>query len=174
MSGEGWVFWLVWSVFLIAEQYFWAKMWPGIVFMLVLGEVLVVVFCMIFCAGFFLICVAVGMVLGLSFGIVGVVVGMGAMYLDFRVDSVARVVAGFVGVLFMVMVLILVFIVIGLLGILVYFVFRSGVEGVLLQMMEWVGSSVVVVAVIGVCCVAMVVFLCMGVKRLWAKGISND
>ncbi len=174
VSTEGRAFWLVRSAPLTAEQYLWAKMWPGIVPMLVLGEVLAVLSCVILQAGPFLTCVAAGTALGLSFGIAGVAVGMGAMYPDFRADSAARVAAGPSGVLFMVMALILVFVVIGLLGLPVYLVLKSGVDGVPLSQMDWVLSSVATLAAIIVCVIATVLPVRLGAKRLWAKGISND
>jgi hypothetical protein len=74
----------------------------------------------------------------------------------------------------MVMALILVFVVIGLLGLPVYFVLRAGVDGVPLQSVEWAGSVAAILAAIGVCWAATVVPLRMGAKRLWAKGVSND
>jgi ABC-2 type transport system permease protein len=174
VSAEGRAYWLVRSAPLTAEEYLWSKMWPGIVPMLVLGEVLALVSCGILQAGLFLTCIAAGTALGLSFGIAGVAVGMGAMYPDFRADSAARVAAGPAGVLFMVMALILVFVVIGLLGLPVYFVLRAGVDGVPLQSVEWAGSVAAILAAIGVCWAATVVPLRMGAKRLWAKGVSND
>jgi ABC-2 type transport system permease protein len=174
VSTEGRAFWLVRSAPMTAEQYLWAKMWPGIVPMLGLGEVLAVVSCRILQAGPFLTSLAAGTALGLSFAIAGVAVGMGAMYPDFRADSAARVAAGPAGVLFMVMALILVFVVIGLLGVPVYLVLKAELEGVALQTTAWVASVGAVVAAIGVCWAATVIPLRMGARSLWAQGISND
>ncbi len=174
VSAEGRAFWLVRSAPITAEHYLWAKMWPGIVPMLILGEVLALVSCFILGAGVFLTCVAAGTALGLSFGIAGVAVGMGAMYPDFRADSAARAAAGPAGVLFMVMSLILVFVVISLQGLPVYLVLRAQANGVPLDGLEWVTSVVAFVGAAGVCVAAAIVPLRLGAKKLWAKGISND
>jgi ABC-2 type transport system permease protein len=174
VSTEGRAFWLVRSAPITPEQFLWAKMWPGIAPMLILGEILAVVSCMILDAGTFLTVVAAGTALGLSFGIAGVAVGMGAMYPDFKADSAARVAAGPAGVLFMVMSLTLVFVVIGVLGIPVYLVLKSQVDGVALGTGQWVASLVAVAVASGLCVAATVIPLRLGARRLWAKGISND
>ena len=174
VSAEGRAYWLVRSSPVTAEQYLWAKMWPGILPMLVLGEVLAVVSCVILEAGTFLTIVASGTAVGLSFGIAGVAVGMGAIYPDFRADSASRAAAGPAGVLFMVAALILVFVVIGVLGVPVYMVLRSQVDGIPLQSVQWVIVTVCFVASAAICAAATVVPLRIGAKRLWAKGISND
>lgn len=173
VSTEGRGFWLVRSSPMTAESYLWAKMWPGIVPMLVMGETLALASTAILRAGPFLTIVAAGMALALSFGIAGIAVGMGAMYPDFKADSAARVASGPAGVFFMVVALSLVFLVIAIEAIPVYIVLRAEVNEMVLTAGQWVGIVIAQLIIIGICTFATVYPLRVGAAKLWDRELSN-
>jgi len=174
VSNEGRAFWLVRSSPLSAEQFLWAKMWPGIVPMLFLGETLALASTVILRAGPFLTVVAAGIALVLSFGIAGIAVGMGALYPDFKADSAARVAAGPAGVFFMVVALTLVFVVIAIEAIPVYLVLRADVNHEVLGTGAWAGIVAAQLGVIALCAAATILPLRMGASKLWDRELSND
>jgi len=174
VSTEGRGFWLVRSSPMSAEQYLWAKMWPGIVPMLFLGETLAIASTAILRAGPFLTLVAAGTALVLSFGIAGIAVGMGAIYPDFKADSAARVAAGPAGVFFMIVALCLVFLVIAIEAIPVYLVLSADVKEEALSLNAWGGIVAAQLVVLGICAAATIYPLRRGAMKLWDRELTND
>jgi len=173
VSMEGRAWWLVRSSPLTARQYLWAKLLPGLVPMIFVGELLAITSTWILGAGPFLMAVAAGTALFLSFGIAGIAVGMGAMFPDFKVDNAARAAAGPAGVLFMVASLSLVFAVIGIEAYPVYLVLASEVKGVAITSSQWVSISALFVAAMALCVHALTWPLRLGAKKLWHRELIN-
>ena len=79
------------------ERICWAKVWPFIVPMILVGETLAISSTMILEADAVLVGIAAATAFGLAFGISGVAVGMGAIWPDFKADNAARVAGTFSG-----------------------------------------------------------------------------
>ena len=174
VSAEGRAFWIVRTAPIPAERYLWAKVWPGLVPMLVIGEVLAVASTWILGAGPFLVAVASGTALALAFGISGVAVGMGALYPDFKADNAARMAAGPQGVLFMVAALTLVGVVIGLEALPVYLVLAAQVREEPLTLAQQVGIWGPLAAAMALCALATVWPIRAGARRLWARQLPGS
>lgn len=169
VSHEGRAFWLVRTSPLSAERFLWAKIWPGLVPMLFIGEVLAVASTRILGAGDFLVGMAAFTALVLAFGISGVAVGIGALYPDFRADNAARVAAGPTGMLFMVAALSLVAVVVALEAVPVYLVLSAGFREEELSLGRQVGAAASLLAVLGICAAATIWPIRVGARRLWAR-----
>ena len=173
VSMEGRAWWLIRSSPITSKQYLWAKVLPGLIPMIFVGEVLAITSTWILGAGPFLMAVAATTALFLSFGIAGVAVGMGAMFPDFKVDNAARAASGPQGVLFMVVSLSLVFAVIAIEAYPVYVVLASGVKEVPITTNQWVSIAALFFAAMMLCIHALTWPMKLGARRLWNRELIN-
>ncbi len=173
VSMEGRAWWLVRSSPITAKQYLWSKVLPGLVPMIIVGEILAIMSTWILGAGWFLMAVAAGTALFMSFGIAGIAVGMGAMFPDFKVDNAARAASGPQGVLFMVVSLSLVFAVIAIEAYPVYIVLASDVKERAITTNQWVSIVALFIAAITLCLHALTWPMKLGAKRLWNRELIN-
>lgn len=169
VSNEGRAFWVVRTAPVDPERYLWAKIWPGLLPMLAIGEILAVASTTILGAGPFLTGIAAGTALGLAFGISGVAVGMGATWPDFRSDNAARAAAGPAGLLFMVGSLSLVAAVIALEALPVYLVLSADWQEAPMTAGRIAGIALPLVAAGVVCALATVLPVRRGARNLWSR-----
>jgi ABC-2 type transport system permease protein len=167
VSLEGHAWWVLRSSPITARQYLWAKLWPGLVAMIAVGELLAIASTWILGAGQFLMAVASLTALFLAMGIAGIAVGMGAMFPDFKVDNAARAAAGPAGVLFMVVSLTLVFAVIALEGYPVYVVLAAEVKSRVITDEQWIAIIGCFSLAAALCVGALFIPLKVGARRLW-------
>jgi len=173
VSMEGRAWWLIRSSPMTAKQYLWSKVLPGLVPMIVVGEILAITSTWILGAGSFLMLVAAITALFMSLGIAGIAVGMGAMFPDFKVDNAARAAAGPQGVLFMVVSLTLVFAVIAIEAYPVYLVLASDVKGTAISSNQWVSIGALFFAAMLLCIHALMWPMKIGARRLWNRELLN-
>lgn len=169
ISTEGRAFWIIRTAPIDPERYLWAKAWPGLVPMLVMGELLAVASTSILNAGTFLMAVAAWTALILAFGISGVAIGLGALYPDFRLDNAARAAAGPTGLLFMVASLALVALVIALEALPVYLVLAASVRETALTASAWAGVILPLILAGAVCAFATVWPVRYAARKLWER-----
>lgn len=169
VSVEGRAFWIIRTSPVDPERFLWAKVWPGLVPMLVIGETLAVASMTILEAGPFLMGVAVWTAFILAFGISGVAVGLGALYPDFRLDNAARAAAGPTGLLFMVASLSLVALVILVEAFPVYLFLTSMVRERELHALDWAGVLLPLLAAAGICLAATLIPIRRGARVLWER-----
>ncbi len=174
VSLEGRSFWIVRTGPLVAEQLLWAKVWPSLVPMVLIGELLAVASTTILGAGPFVVGVAAWTSFFLALGISGLAVGVGAVYPDFKADNAARVAAGPAAMVFMVLALVLVFLAsaIELLPVGVSMMVRFQERDP--RGLEWAGLVVPQLVVAGLGIAALVVPLRWGARRLWARELPNS
>ncbi len=174
VSAEGRGFWFVRTAPIAPRTYLWAKAWPFLPIVILVGEILAVTSTFILGAGPFLTGLAAYTALMLGLGISGVAVGMGAVFADFKVDNVARAAQGPAGVMFMVVSLTLVFAVLALEILPVWLVLRSWFRE--RPMLPWeLAASGGALLVVGVVCIAtMVTAMRIGADRLWARELPNS
>jgi ABC-2 type transport system permease protein len=173
VSLEGRAWWVLRSSPITARQYMWAKVLPGLVPMILVGELLAVASTWILGAGPFLMAVAVGTAFFMGLGISGIAVGMGAVFPDFKVDSAARVAAGPAGVLFMVVSLCLVFGVIAIEAYPVYVVLAAEVKERAITPGQWGGIVACFSGAAFLCIQCLLWPMALGARRLWAQELNN-
>ena len=173
VSLEGWAWWVVRSSPITAREYMWAKLLPGLVPMILVGELLAIASTWILGAGPFLMVVAGGTAFFLALGISGIAVGMGASFPDFKVDTAARAASGPAGVLFMVVSLCLVFAVIAIEAYPVYVVLASGVKERAITQGQWGGIAACFAGAALLCIHALRWPMQVGAKRLWNRELIN-
>lgn len=169
VSIEGRAFWLVRTAPIDPERFLWSKVWPGLVPMLIMGELLALASTSILEAGPFLTAIAAWTAFILAFGISGVAVGLGALYPDFRLDNAARAAAGPTGLLFMVASLFLVALVIAVEGFPVYVFLSSVVDARSFGVVQWLEIALPLLAAGGICVAATVLPLRRGARALWER-----
>lgn len=172
-SAEGRAFWIVRTAPITPEAFLWAKLWPGLLPMLFVGEVTAVASAWVLGAGPFLIGVSMGTGLVLALGISGLAVAMGALWPNFKADDAARVAAGPSGVLFMLAAIGLVGIVVGLEAIPVYVVLRAQFEHRAISTMGWLGGGLALFAAVAVSVAAAVWPVKVAARRLWERELPN-
>jgi len=123
VSAEGAAFWLIRSSPVSMRAFLWSKFWIGLVPVLVLAEVLIVVSNHFLGTSPFLQLLGASAIFFMSFALVGLAAGMGAIYPRFKAENLTQVAGSYGGVAFMVagVLLILVEIVLLALGSSVYF-----------------------------------------------------
>jgi len=174
VSNEKRGFWVVRTAPITAREFLWAKVWPFIVPMILVGETLAISSTMILEADAVLVGIAAATAFGLAFGISGVAVGMGAIWPDFKADNAARVAAGPAGVLFMVMSLLLTFAVVSLEMLPTYLLLRSRLDSRVLTSMEWLGVVLPLLAAVCLCVFATVWPIRRGARALWTRELPNS
>lgn len=174
VSNEKRGFWIARTAPITAEQFLWAKVWPSILPMILVGETLAVASTLILGADLAMISIAAATAFGLAFGISGIAVGMGAVWPDFKADNSARVAAGPAGVLFMVMALLLTFVVVALELAPTYLLLRARFDARPLQGMEWAAVVGPLVLALGLCVFATVWPIRRGARALWTRELPNS
>lgn len=173
-SLEGRAFWVVRTGPITAEQLLWAKVWPSLVPMIFLGELMAISTTTILGAGPFIVGLAGFTAFFLALGISGLAVGVGAVYPDFKADNAARVAASPAAMVFMVSALVLVFLVAAVellpVGIWMYVRFQERSPTPL----EWLGVVGPMVVVVALCIAAMVGPLRWGARKLWDRELPNS
>ena len=174
ISLEGRAFWVVRTGPITARQLLWAKVWPSLVPMVVVGEVLAIATTSILGAGPFIVGLAGFTAFFLALGISGLAVGVGAVYPDFKADNAARVAASPAAMVFMVSALVLVFTVAGveLLPVGLWMVSRFQERP--LTPVEWAGVVLPLSAVVGICLASLVGPIRWGARKLWERELPNS
>ena len=174
VSAEGRAFWMVRTGPLKAEEFLWAKAWPYLPPMILVGEILAVVSGRILGADSFLLVISALTALMLGFGISGLAVGMGAIWPDFKADNLAQVPASPAGLLFMACSVTFVGIVLALEAPAVFY-FLSAIyreEPLTQQRMIIAGAGIL--AAISVSVFASIWPVRYGARRLWARELPNS
>lgn len=137
VSAEGEAYWIIRSSPLTLRSYLWGKYFFFILPMAIVGELLIIV------TNLFLDVTPLMMVISsvtmflMVFGIVGLGIGFGAIYPNFRHQNIAQVSTGFGGVFYMIICAIFIGIVIMLEAGPVYILFVSGFRGIPPSFVQW-------------------------------------
>ena len=174
VSAEGRGFWFVRTAPIEPRAYLWAKLWPLLPVVLLVGQILAITSTLILGAGPFLIGVSMWTALCLGLGISGLAVGMGAALADFKVDNVARAAQGPAGVMFMVVALTLVGLVLAIEVVPVWLVLRSWFRESALRPWELLASGGCLLLVGLLCVGILVASIRTGADQLWARELPNS
>ena len=102
VSAEGSAFWIVRTSPITMHDFLWSKFWTGLIPMILLTETLTVVANELMGVDPFLKAVSAGVILFMSFALVGLATGLGARYPRFDAENPSQVAGSFGGVAFMV------------------------------------------------------------------------
>jgi ABC-2 type transport system permease protein len=174
VSLEGRAFWFVRTAPMRPTTLLWAKVWPWLPLMLLLGQLLAIPSMVILGAGPFLVCLSSATAIALAPAISGIAVGIGAMYPDFKAENAARVAASPTAMLFMVSALVLVFLVVALEAVPAWLVVRASFEDRGLRPLEWVGVALPLLLALGACAAATFWPIRRGAASLWARELPNS
>jgi ABC-2 type transport system permease protein len=116
VSTEGPAFWIVRSAPVDMSSFLWSKFWSGLVPIFVLVETLTLVSNHFLRADPFLKVLAALAVAGMTFALVGLAAGMGAMFPRFRAENVAQIAGSYGGVAFMILAVLFILVEIALLA----------------------------------------------------------
>ncbi|MEC8379226.1 MAG: hypothetical protein VXZ96_02835 [Myxococcota bacterium] len=173
VSNEGRGFWIVRTGPISAREFLKAKAWPGFLPMLLIGETLAISSTTILGAEPLVLWTAILTAIGLSFGLSGIAVGMGAMYPDFKSDNAAKLAASPAGMLYMVMALSLVFAVLILEAFPIYFFLSSRYRDTDLNSVQWLISGGCFLSVVALCAFAAIYPMRRGARALWERELPN-
>jgi ABC-2 type transport system permease protein len=98
------------------RDFLWSKFWVGLVPVLLLTEGLIIAANELLGIDPLLKVVAGATILGLSFALVGLAMGLGARYPRFDADNATAVAGSYGGVVFMVLAVLIILVVVGLVG----------------------------------------------------------
>jgi len=103
VSAEGPAFWIIRTAPISIRDFLWSKFWTGLVPILLLTETLTIVSNRFLRADPFLQVVAAVAMFFLSFALVGLATGMGAMHPRFKAENLVQVAGSYGGIAFMVL-----------------------------------------------------------------------
>src|SRR4030043_399127 len=166
VSQEGFPFWVIRSTPVSLRTFLWNKFWTNLVPLLVLAEAIN------FISGWFLKSTLFTMILSsvtlffMTFGIIGLAVGIGAIYPRFKLDNPARMAVGLSGTLYMILSMLFIGAVMVLEIWPAYTIFMAEYLGRSLSFFQWTG---IILSFCGVAfLIGMAIFLPMrlGLKNL--------
>jgi ABC-2 type transport system permease protein len=174
ISLESRAFWFIRTAPIRPEQLLWAKVWPALPLIVMLGLGIAVPSMLLLKAGTFQLFVAVGNAFGLGFGLSGIAVGVGATWPDFKADSAQRVAASPTALLFMAYALSLVAVVMLLEAAPIYLVLKADYKERALLTWEWFAVVLPLLAAVGACVFATIWPIKKGARALWAYELPNS
>jgi len=139
VSQEGFSFWIIRSCPVPLRTFLWSKFWTGLVPLLFLAEALIFLSNWLLKATPFLMILSAVTIFFMTFGIVGLAVGLGAIYPRFRLENAARMAWGFGGAIFMILSMIFIGVLVALEAWPVYILFMAGFQQSSLSVFQWIG-----------------------------------
>lgn len=139
VSQEGFSFWIIRSSPVPLRTFLWSKFWTGLVPLLLLAEALIFLSNWLLKATPFLMILSAVTIFFMTFGIVGLAVGLGAIYPRFRLENAARMAWGFGGAIFMILSMIFIGVLVALEAWPVYTLFMAGFQHRSLSVFQWIG-----------------------------------
>ncbi len=139
VSQEGFSFWIIRSSPVPLPTFLWSKFWTGLIPLLLLAEVLIFLSNWLLKATPFLMILSALTIFFMTFGIVGLAVGLGAIYPRFRLENAARMAWGFGGAVFMILSMVFIAVLVALEAWPVYTLFMAEFRHCSLSWIQWVG-----------------------------------
>ncbi len=167
VSIEGRAFWIIRSSPLSLKKFLWSKFWTSLPPLLVLSQILTLVSNHFLGASRFMTVLASVSILFVCFGIVGMGVGMGAMFPRFRFENVTQIAGSSGGLLYMIATTSFIAVVLFLEALPVYFYLSAQYRGASLGQPLLV-TMVTLVAVAALNVAAVILPIRWGEKRLAA------
>lgn len=166
VSLEGSAFWIIRSAPVSLRNFLRSKFWMSLIPLLILAEAL------IFLSNYFLKVSSFMMILSavtiffMTFGIVSLGIGVGAIYPRFRVENAAQIASGFGGFFYMIVSLIFIGGIVILEAWPVYTLFMAGFQHRALAFWQWTGIVLSFAGVAVLMGVAVIIPMRLGVKKI--------
>ncbi|MDI6754404.1 MAG: hypothetical protein QME78_08420 [Thermodesulfobacteriota bacterium] len=166
VSQEGFSFWIIRASPVSMQSFLWSKFWSSLVPLLIFAEVLIYLSnCFLQVTPFMMVLSAVT-IFFMTFGIVGLGVGLGAIYPRFRVENAAQIVSGFGGIFYMIFSMIYVGAVVVLEAWPVYTIFMGAFHQRALSISDWAGIALSFTAVAVLMGAAVIIPMRLGLKKI--------
>ena len=139
VSQEGFSFWIVRSSPISLRTFLWNKFWTNLVPLLILAEVINLISGWFLRANLFMMVLSSVTLFFLMFGIVGLAVGVGAIFPRFKMGNAARMAVGLSGTLYMILSLLFIVSVSALEAWPVYMILKPGNLSASFSLLQWSG-----------------------------------
>jgi ABC-2 type transport system permease protein len=170
VSAEGPAFWLIRTSPISMRSFLWSKFWIGLVPVLVMAESLTIVSNEFLGAEPFLKIVAAVAIVFMTFALVGLATGMGAIYPRFGAENVTQVAGSYGGVAFMVAAVFFIVIEIALAAYPSFVYLRFQARGVPLPPERMIPMAISFLAAIALAIATCRIAMARGVRALQAMG----
>ncbi len=171
VSLEGNSFWIIRSAPLALKDFLWAKFWSSLLPLLVLAEILIILSNLLLKVTPFMMYLGIATVFMMTFGIVALGVGLGAVFPRFKHENVAQIPTGFGGIVYMLLTMLFIGVVIALEAWPVYRIFTAQTLGGHISFTGWAAIVLSFTAVLAVNYLAVFLPLNAGLKRLKQREI---
>jgi len=171
VSLEGNSFWIIRSAPLALKDFLWAKFWSSLLPLLVLAEILIILSNLLLKVTPFMMYLGIATVFMMTFGIVALGVGLGAVFPRFKHENVAQIPTGFGGIVYMLLTMLFIGVVIALEAWPVYRIFTAQTLGGHISFTGWAAIVLSFTAVLTVNYLAVFLPLNAGLKRLKQREI---
>jgi ABC-2 type transport system permease protein len=171
VSTEGRAFWILRSSPLTMEKLLWSKFWAAVPPLLLLSQVLTIASNHFLGATTFMTVLSSLTILFVTFGIVGLGVGMGAAFPRFKFENVTQIAGGSGGLLYMIAATSFVALVLFLEAVPVYLILSADYRGVPLTSRAIAASTLALTAVLVLNVLAVIIPMRWGRRKLEAMEI---
>ena len=169
VSIEGKSFWLVRSAPISIRKLLWSKFWMYLVPLLVLSEILIVLSNGLLNVSGFMMGVSVVTMVFLTAGIVGLGIGLGAVYPRFSVENVAKIATGYGAILYMILAMGFIALAVFLEAWPVNEIFMSTFAGIEIHTTRWVLVVCALALVAALSLAVCVIPMQLGIRHLEAR-----
>ena len=166
VSLEGSSFWIIRSAPMALKDFLWAKFWSSLLPLLMLAETLIILSNSLLKVLPFMMYLGITTVFMMTFGITALGVGLGAVFPKFKHENVAQIPTGFGGIVYMLVTMLFIGTVIMLEAWPVYRIFTAQTLGNSITPGGWMVIFLSFTAVLTVNCLALILPLKIGLKRL--------
>ena len=152
VSLEGRSFWIIGSSPITIKSFLWSKFFANLIPLLVLAEILIILSNYLLKVSAFMMLLSSVTIFFMTFGIIGIGIGIGASYPKFNVENPAKIATGFGGVVCMIYCIIFIGFVIILEAWPVYLIFISQINNLTISYWQWIaiGCSFLAVGIINI------------------------
>jgi ABC-2 type transport system permease protein len=166
VSMEGEAFWIVQAAPVSTKNFLWIKFFLYYIPLVILAEVLVVVSNLLLRVSPFMMALSAITIFCLVPAVVGMAIGLGAVYADFKSENPAQVVTSFGGLLFMILCFCLIALVIILEAGPVYYIFIANLRGQSFSLLQIIWSIISFIFTLFLCLLAVFYPIYLGEKKL--------
>jgi|YelNatPaOPRAMG01_1025707.scaffolds.fasta_scaffold52286_1 ABC-2 type transport system permease protein len=166
VSMEGQAFWIIQAAPVSLRNFLWIKFFLYYFPSLVLAEILIVISNLFLQVSTFMMVLSVLTIFALVPAIVGMAVGLGAIYADFKSENATQVVTGFGGLLFMILSFSLIAAVVILEAGPLYYITLAQIRGRGMASFHFWGLTISLCLVLFLCATAMLYSMHIGRKSL--------
>jgi len=169
VSQEGFAYWIIRSSPVTLKRFLWTKFWIYTPPLIIVAEILIVLSNYLLNVTSFMMVISTVTIFCIVLGLIGLAVGLGAVYPRFEAENLAQVATGFGGMIFMILGAIYVAVIVTLEAWPVYAIFMAQLRGLAWPVWKIFVIGFCFLGVIGVNLAALFVPMHLGLNRLAAR-----